>query len=255
MTKLTCIQSFLPLVLAVVAIVLGTAPSLNCETVEFQQADGKTILAGPISYRTRDTTSEWRTDYNFSTDSCHNYGSLRDGLDTFEYVVDAKTRTVWAFLILTPLLGALVIVQAFLAATCGSSSSPGFRGRSMGGWNCLGAGFLVTGLCQGITLLIDASSICEDNPALQYLAAIDPDLATTFPEPCARAAGYALTIVACVLWIVAGCFIVAVPAPVVIRERPPQDQTVTYARKPDGTVEEAFVAVVKGTPVPQSQSQ
>merc|ERR1712025_907989 len=96
--------------------------------------------------------------------------------------------------------GACLILKAFFSAACGHGM-PGFRGAPAGGgWKCMGFFFLVTSAFQGLTLLIDTSSVCYDNPAIQYLEVTNPDLADTFPDSCDRAMGYAVQIVAVVLW-------------------------------------------------------
>lgn len=259
MTKLTCLQSSLPLVFAIAAIILGTTPALDCETVRFTQSegnDGLVLLAGPLSYRTQDA-SEW-TDLTFVSQSCRNYGSLEDNVE-FRYETDAKTKAVWVFSILTPLLGACLILKAFFACMCGSSM-PGFNFRGSAattqrGWKCLGACFVVTSAFQGLTLLIRTSSICDDNPALQYLEATNTDLANTFPESCDShwATGFVLQVAAVVLWALAGLSVLASDPPLVIHEHPQQNQTVTYTQTECGTVEETRVTIVKGSPVEVSK--
>merc|ERR1739848_346243 len=106
------------------------------------------------------------------------------------------------------------------AATCGRST-PGFpRAAASGGWKCMGFLFLVTSVFQGLNLLIDTSSICVDNPAIQYLEVTNPDLANTFPDSCDRAMGYTLQIVAVVLWALAGLATFVIPEPEVVHEQP-----------------------------------
>jgi len=253
MTKSSCIRNFVPLTFAVFAIILGTAPNLQCETVSFTQTegnDGLVLLTGPLSYRTR-TPNEW-PDSTFASTSCRQFRTFEKS-NSFRYDTDAKTKTVWSFAILTPLLGACLIVKAFFSATCGRSP-PGFRGAGAnGGWKCMGFFFLVTSAFQGLNLLIDTSSICVDNPAMQYLETTNPDLANTFPDSCDRAMGYTLQIVAVVLWALAGLATFVIPEPEIVHEHPQREQTVTYTQKPDGTIVEAHVVAVEGTPVEQKQ--
>ena len=113
----------------------------------------------------------------------------------------------------------------------------------------MGFFFLLTSALQGLNLLIDTSSICTDNPAIQYLEVTNPDLANTFPDSCDRADGYAMQIVAVALWALAGLATLVIPEPEVVHAHPQQQQTATYTQKPDGTVEEAVVVAVEGNPV------
>jgi len=242
MTKRSCIQSFLPSVFAIAAIILGTAANVYCETVKFPQVEGNedlVMFAGPYFYRTEDPY-EWG-DNTFVNDKCRQYEYLQENLG-FDYTVDAKTKTVRAFAVLTPMIGAFLILGAGLGALCGASASR---------WKCMGAFFILMSVFQGITLLIQSSSICYDNPAIQYLEVNNPDLAKTLPEQCEWASGFKLNIVAVVLWLLAGACTYVFPPPLVIRDRPRQDQTVTYTQNPDGTVQETHVAIIKGAPVKQ----
>lgn len=247
--KTNCVRNFLPFVLGILAIILGTAPSFECETVSLTQIEGNddlVLLAGPFSYKTK-YASQW-PDSSFSSTRCRNYKELERNTG-FKYEADSETKTVWSFAVLTPLLGILVILKSFMIATCSAS-----RGSTIGGgWKCMGVFFLLTSVFQGLNLLVDSSSICLDNPALQYLEETNSDLANTFPDSCDLAMGYYLGIVAVVLWALAGLSTFAFPEPVIIHEHPSQEQTVTYTQKADGTVEEARVAIIKGTHVDQTQ--
>jgi len=247
MTKFTCIRSFLPSGFAIVAIILGCAANFFCETVKFTQVEGNNdlvLLAGPWSYKTADAY-KWNGDL-FVVRTCRNYNHLESlGLD---YTVDATTRTVWAFSLLAPMLGIFLILQAcwvplngnyFCLRTSNSTSS----------WKRMGGLFLFAGIFQGITLLIQSSSVCTDNPAIQYLEANQPDLANTLSSDCELAAGFGLNIASVVLWIIAGFCTFVFPPPLVIREHPREEQTVTYTQNPDGTSEESHVTIVKGVPV------
>lgn len=242
--KSTCFRSLIPFILGLLAFLLGTAPNLQCETVSFTQIEGNNdlvLLAGPLSYRTK-SVSDW-PDYSFASKSCRNYRQLEKNTG-FKYEADSKTKTVWSFSVLTPLLGVVVLFKALLIGICGKSRGSTFGG----GWKAIGVFSLVASVFQGLNLLIDSSSICLDNPALQYLESTNADLADTFPDSCELAMGYSLGIAAVVLWALAGLSTFVIPEPVVLNH-PKQEQTVTYIQKADGTVEEARVAIVKGTPM------
>jgi hypothetical protein len=231
---------------------LGTAPSFTCETVQFTQVegnDGLVLLAGPLSFRTRagdgndvllmkDIVS---AAFAYAPRQCQSYHSLEDD-SGFKYELDHKTRTVLAFSILAPMLGAALIIKAFFASMCADHR----------GWKCVGAGFLLTSIFQGLCLLIETSSLCLDNPAFQYLDATNnTELASTFPESCEWAIGFNVQIAAVALWALAGFTAVLIKDSVVMHEPPTQEQAVTYRKKSDGTVEEVHVTVVTVAPVEQ----
>lgn len=113
----------------------------------------------------------------------------------------------------------------------------------------MGVLFLFTGVFQGITLLIQSSSVCRDNPVIQYLEANKPDLSNTFSSNCELGAGFGLNIASVVLWVTAGFCTFVFPSPLVVREHPREEQTVTYTQNPDGTSQESHVTIVKGVPV------
>ncbi len=232
---------FVPLILASVAILLGTAPSLQCETLQFAQVDeydeGLILLAGPFSYRTKNS-QEW-SDATFAAQTCNNYG--RNGLG-FDYEKDAKTNTVWAFSIITPVIGACIILKSFFRITCGG-----------GGYQWMGYSYIITAFFQGLVLLANSSSLCDDNPALQYLEANNADLAGTFSSECQIATGYVLQAIAVALWILAAVAEFWAKDPVLVFEYPSQEQLVTYTQNTDGVAQETNVTIVKGTAVEQPE--
>jgi len=115
----------------------------------------------------------------------------------------------------------------------------------------MGATFILLSVFQGITLLIASSSICYDNPVLQFLEADNPNLAQTIPEKCEWGTGFKVNIAAVVLWFLSGACTFVFPAPSLMHEHTQQEQTVTYTQNPDGTVSENHVTIIKGTPVKQ----
>eukprot|EP00529_Nitzschia_sp_RCC80_P028280 CAMPEP_0113485164 /NCGR_PEP_ID=MMETSP0014_2-20120614/24342_1 /TAXON_ID=2857 /ORGANISM="Nitzschia sp." /LENGTH=267 /DNA_ID=CAMNT_0000378801 /DNA_START=87 /DNA_END=890 /DNA_ORIENTATION=+ /assembly_acc=CAM_ASM_000159 len=241
--KMGCLKAFLPGTLGVCAIVLGTAANVFCETIKFTQNPGHddlTLYAGPFSYRTKGQ-SEWPDGSTYIYTTCRYYGYLEDNYG-FNYYVDATTKAVWSFAIMTPILGAFYILCACLA--------PCVTNIGESRWKSLGCLLITLSIFQGITLMVQSSSICNNNPTLQYINSVDPtgELAGTFPTTCEWATGYTLNIIAVVLWFLAGASCYVFPAPIVHAERPVQEQTVTYQQNPDGTVAETNV-VIQGKPV------
>lgn len=230
---------YVPGILAFIAAVIGTAGNIYCETVQFTQQQDTTepliLYGGVFTYRTNDVSNT-----PFVSDfSCKSYGNLEDS-SGFEYDIDAKTRATMAFSIITPILGGLAVVLACVGPCC---TIPAPK------WKAMGAIFILSSIFQGITLLVLESSICLDNPALQYMESLDANLRDTFPDTCEWYTGFYLNIVAVVLWFLAGVAAMVLPAPHVDPRQPQQTQTVTYQSNPDGTVQETSVMVVKGTNV------
>lgn len=258
MKKFACLMNLVPFVFALAALILGTAPSFYCETLQITQDDGNdelVLLAGPYTYKLRDgdEDSGWDNYGSFATGrsggfgvypECQQYRALERGTG-FKYEADHATRAVWVFSILTPLFGILLAAKAVSAATC-----PGFFGLSKrGSWKCLGYSLVATSVLQGLTLLSQASSLCNNNPFLQYLDYTGSELSGTFPATCQWATGYSLQIAAVALWMLAGGSTFLIPEPVVNYRHPHVEQTVNYTQAADGNIEEARVTVVKGTPV------
>jgi hypothetical protein len=241
-----CAIFYLPAFFATVAIILGTAANFVCETVKFEQEPGNadvTLYASPWNFRTIGTMEINGQVYAYST--CEYYSNLGDELG-LGFSVDAKTRTVWAFSIMTPILGGFLLLAACLGPC---------RTVSPSAWKCLGYFLIFISVFQGLTLLVKSSSICTNNPLRQFLEAGANDLADTFPETCEWATGYILNIVAVVCWILGGVLAITCPSPEVYPEEPPQQQTVTYTQNADGTVSETNVTVVKGTAVSEPEKE
>mmetsp|Transcript_13388 Transcript_13388/g.28369 ORF Transcript_13388/g.28369 Transcript_13388/m.28369 type:complete len:254 (-) Transcript_13388:105-866(-) len=220
---------------AVVALIIGTAANFYCETVKFaQEGTDLLLLAGPFTYKTNNDPF------------CANYNDYKkfDTTSTLEGIeLDAGTITVRVFACLMVLLGGLTVFAAGLTPLCGGSTP--------GRWRSMGASMLLTSIFQGLTLLVVSSSICYDNPRLQILSQTDPEFVATLPDECEWAVGFETGIAATVLWFLAGLGAIAFPPPIIPRERPVKNQTVTYQQNMDGTVQETHVTIVKGTPVPE----
>lgn len=222
------------------AIIFGTAANFVCETVKFVQEPGNadaTLYVSPWNFRTRGVMEVNGQVFVYNT--CQYYSSLEDSFGS-GFTVDAKTRTVWAFSIMTPIIGGLLLFLACLGPCWTVQPSM---------WKCLGYLLIILSAFQGLTLMVKSSSICSNNPVLQYFDATASDLADTFPDTCEWATGYALNITAVICWFLAGLLAITCPSPEVFPAEPPQQQTVTYTQNADGTVSETNVTVVKGKAV------
>jgi len=229
---------FIPAILGTVAAVCGTAANLYCQSVSFPQttSDGS-LDVSPYYYRTKDVVEAFGDEWVVQT--CRNYRYLDRELG-FEYEFDSTAKTVRAFAVMTPVIGGLGLVYAYLAPCLPHSPAQ---------WKAMVPVFLIACLFQGITLLILKSSICTNNPVVQYLEQESPIVEKTLEEDCEKGTGYILNIIGVVFWFLAGISFLIIPAPTATGREPVQTQTVTYQQNADGTVEETNVTVVKGTTV------
>jgi hypothetical protein len=229
---------FIPAFLGTVAAVCGTAANLYCQSVSFPQSTSDGSLdVSPFYYRTKDIVEVF--DEQWVVTTCRNYRYLDRELG-FDYDLDSKAKTVRAFAIMTPVIGGLGLVYAYLAPCLQTSPAK---------WKAMMPIFLIACLFQGITLLILESSICTNNPVVQYLEEENPVVAETLQEGCEKGTGYILNIIGVVFWFLAGISFLVIPAPSSDGREPVQTQTVTYQQNTDGTVEETNVTVVKGANV------
>ncbi len=232
-----------PAILATAALICGTAGALYCETMQFPQEGSDAILfVGTWSYRTRNYVQAG--DEIWVIQTCRNYNYLERELN-FAYDLDSKARTAMAFSILAPLVGGFGTVVAYLAA-CGGALSDSR-------WKAIGNAFMLACVLQGLTLLIQSSSICFDNPVMQLLESQGNSIRDSLSDDCEWGPGYRLIISSVVLWFLAGLSTRVLECPKFDRSEPSQSQAVTYQRNPDGTVQETNVQVVKGAAVEEEQ--
>mmetsp|Transcript_14789 Transcript_14789/g.41878 ORF Transcript_14789/g.41878 Transcript_14789/m.41878 type:complete len:257 (+) Transcript_14789:136-906(+) len=238
--KLKFYLQFLPALLGGIAIVIGTAANLHCQTVSISQLDddGK-IYSGVFHFTTKNFDEVYKRQAWCPTD-CESYNNFKD--DTgFDFDVNAFWRTTKAFAVIGPIVGGIALFGAVIVP-CFQSA---FSGRKKWMWFATVLGLAFAGVCQGLTLLILKSSVCENNPILEYLEDGKPDLRTTFAdEPeCQWEAGLRMGIAATVFWCLAAIYGILRPANTKFPPRPVQTQTITYKRNADGTVTKTSVDI------------
>lgn len=239
-----CLLAWTPAFFATVAVICGFAANTYCETLQIPQENGDlTLFVGVFSYRTKDSFEFNGETWVYTT--CRSYKYLDRELG-FDYDIDAKTRTTMAFAIMSAIIGGLATFFCYLLPCMGSP--PEAR------WKLLGNVFILTCLLQGLSLFIQASSLCDNNPVMQYLEVNRPVIRETFGDGCEWGPGHKLNITSVVFWFVAGLSMKFIPAPQKSRSEEPQMQTVTYQQNPDGTVTETNVTVVKGKAVGDHQA-
>ena len=231
--------SFLPSVFAAIAVVIGTAGNMYCQTLSFTPNAGDTVYVGVFQYKTKSLV-EWHGN-TYVYNHCESYESLKNNF-SFDYTVDKKWKVTKAFSIITPILGGIFLVICRLFACYWLSPSI---------WKLTGIVFLLCSLFQGLTLLVIQSDVCKDNPAINFINSTSTALGRQYPSECAWDVGFKLSIAAVPLWFVAGLAILVMPYPQRFPQDPPQTQEVTYQRtvNPDGTATVQEVAIVKGTTV------
>jgi hypothetical protein len=212
---------------------------MYCESVQFPQDNSDAVVfAGVWSYRTKNYVEVNGDVWAFTTCRGYNYLDRELGID---YDLDSKARTVMAFSILALFFGGIGVFFSYLAPCSGS------RFSLM--WMSLGNAFLFTCILQGLTLLIQNSSICSDNPVMQAMESESPTVRETFADECEWGPGFRLNITSVVFWFLAGMSTKFITPPEVSASEPTQTQTVTYQQNPDGTVAESDVVIVKGNAV------
>jgi hypothetical protein len=123
---------------------------------------------------------------------CTSYDFLGD-----EYYLDSQSKHLQNLSIFTAGFGTI-----FLLVTCCCFGKYTATPRA---WKNLGFSFLILCILQGCTLALLRSSICTDNPYLQYLSETKPIQYQTLEDPdhCQTSTGYNLNIAATVFWFLA----------------------------------------------------
>lgn len=198
------------------ALILGCIQNFNCKTITFPQHNVTTsgsFDSGPFSYRfsgvrldifTNTTTQEEDTDNIWQV--CRSYKETHRDLNSSEYTKnqnintsswsssgddDPIIMTVQAMAISAVVLGSLLILGVCNVPYCGLACTLQ--------WKCYGFLFIITGILQGVSLLILNSTICLDNPFLRSL--------DTFADKCKIGVGFKCGIASTVLWFITGVLI------------------------------------------------
>ena len=102
---------------------------------------------------------------------CQKYDNLKSKFG-YDYDIDETTMATMAFALLTPIIGGLALIYACIGPCC-------IRPIVPSKWKSLGMIFITMSIFQGLALLVLDSSICNDNPVLQWmdsLAVVDNGL-------------------------------------------------------------------------------
>ncbi|KAG7371848.1 hypothetical protein IV203_017990 [Nitzschia inconspicua] len=188
---------------AFLALICGVYGVFTCNALQFEQENGDgAISVGLFGYRTKAYTVV--SDEIWVSNVCVKYNELND----FGYTTDKMTESLQALSISLAVIGTV-----FTILSCFVPCLPTVHPLA---WKGLGLIFLVCCILQGCSLLMLQSSICLDNPVIQYLTATGNNgILNTLqdPEQCGRASGFKMSISAVVFWFVAGVIPLIVPAP------------------------------------------
>jgi hypothetical protein len=199
---------FTSIFFATLALLFGVYSVFSCNAVEFPQKDADgAISAGLYGYRTKsytfvnqgDSTEVWVSGV------CVSYDNLKT--ETFLFTFDKTTEAL-------QILAIILTIIAFIFALC-SCIVPCVPKVHPLAWKGLGIMFIVCCILQGCALLILDSSICLDNPVIQYLTEYSPVILATLQDPddCDTAPGIKFGISAVAFWFVAGAIPLLVPPP------------------------------------------
>mmetsp|Transcript_8868 Transcript_8868/g.14222 ORF Transcript_8868/g.14222 Transcript_8868/m.14222 type:complete len:246 (+) Transcript_8868:415-1152(+) len=192
---------------AVLALLFGVYGVFTCNAVDFEQTNGDGAIAvGLFGYRTKTyTTVQGDTDTVWVSNTCVDYERLNS--DDFTYTMDKMAESLQALAIALAIIGGF-----FTVVSCFVPCIPYFPAKV---WKGMGLLFLICCIFQGCSLLVLQSSICDDNPVIQYLQEANPVILETLNDPakCTRAPGFNFGIAATVFWFVAGIIPLVVPAP------------------------------------------
>jgi hypothetical protein len=187
------------------ALLLGVYGVFTCNAVQFD-SDVGAISVGLYGYRTKSFTYTSGSDTIWVTDTCTSYDNLNSSLFTF--TTDKWTDALQALAITIAVVGGLFSIIA-----CCVPCLPELNPLA---WKGLGLMFLFCCIFQGVSLMVLESSICLDNPLMQFFEQFQPAVLNVLEDPakCTRAPGFNFGISATVFWFVAAIIALAIPAPV-----------------------------------------
>mmetsp|Transcript_20336 Transcript_20336/g.48364 ORF Transcript_20336/g.48364 Transcript_20336/m.48364 type:complete len:254 (-) Transcript_20336:821-1582(-) len=194
------------LVFVVTAILLGFSGMFGCWTVKFPATGGGQLDAGLFRYRTKEYYYIQDDNTVYYSDTCVSYNLLSD--NGFGYTLDKKAEAMQGLAIAIGTIGGV-----FAIISCIIPCIPGCPNKI---WQATGLIFVIAGIMQGCTLMLLDSSLCTNNPFVQYLtdsAPVASDILLVDPTTCEKSRGYNLIISATVFWLLAGLMTCCFSAP------------------------------------------
>jgi hypothetical protein len=202
------VATLLPIIFGTLALCLGAFGNFGCRLVEFPNIGAaieapRIIEAGIFGYQTIGYLGTDAEGTLWVTEVCRSYTDIED-VWRYSYDVDRKMDAIQIIAIVIVAVGGIMLIGSCvtLCAPCHPIL-----------WKLYGLTFLVMSILQGVTLLVLKSSVCLDNPVLQYLEARNPTRREIYPDECEWGMGFRMSITATVFWFVAGAVALAIPAP------------------------------------------
>jgi hypothetical protein len=257
-------SSFIPALLAVIAMICSCAGTFYCQTVSFD-------MGNQLTTTNEERTLLWVGIFEYQDPqkpySCLSYDNLveshrgqQGGGDDNDGVgiEDPKWKAIKVISVISLLVGSVVTV-ASIVLPCRATTTR----QNRCWWNVVGVVLLaVLAASQVVTIvLLQKSNICKfhRNPAVQFYnynqldggnGTNDNNSNNDDDDQCHWAAGLVLLVVASVAFALAGIAVFLLPTPSSswVFDEPRQTQTVTYERTvhPDGTMTVEKVQVVIG---------
>jgi hypothetical protein len=232
------------------ALILGCIQNFDCRTIKFPQDNVRngtspgSFDSGPFTYRFSGVLNTFVTTNNNSAlavvdeentpaqnlwQVCRSYKEFNQDLNLSQLLTanndnntsysnnsiryeedDVSIMTVQGMAISACILGSLLILGVCTVPHCGLACG-------ILQWKCYAILFMITGILQGLSLLILNSTICLDNPFLKLLDELTRDtklglrhnelLRDTFVDRCEIDIGFKCGIASTILWFVMGILI------------------------------------------------
>jgi hypothetical protein len=166
----------LPITFIALGFTLTLIATVRCRLFVFRQSpdsgDGG-INVGLFQYET--TAVAVSENYIWVSDVCVGYDNLYTLTGPFPYTLDSKAEAMQSLSIATNVIGFVFMFLACLAPCC-SKITPTI-------WKGIGAVIIITCIMQGCMLMVQNSSLCLDNPVIQYLEETIPAFYDTLENP------------------------------------------------------------------------
>jgi len=181
--------SLLTTIFGITAFILMWLGSLRCNFLKFESVVGSepvTLQLGMWYYESWSFVASTSGSYVF--ESCHGYPDYT--------AIDATWKTARAFGIIAFILGIAMFVVACISA-CSTSTGQAMQTPV---WEA--PAYILTAICQGLTLLLLSSNACNSD-TLVGLGGPAKNL-LTFGETCSMSTGAKFIVSATAFWVAAG---------------------------------------------------
>jgi hypothetical protein len=168
-------KPILPICFIALGFTLGLLATLRCRMFVFHQtpdAGGSEVFVGMFRYET--TFVAATESYIWVSDVCVRYDNLQTATGPFDYTLDSKAEAMQSLSIAVSVIGGLFMILACIAP-CASFGPKMWKGTAVI--------IVITCIMQGCTLMVQSSSLCYDNPVIQFLEEYYPAVYSTLENP------------------------------------------------------------------------